>query len=292
MTLKSSPNLNYFFLTIRFHPNDVKIFEDYISQLLSLIEEDTYIWCIENDNTPDRHFHAVISNVIKDKHYKDRDKLKQLLLPRLKTYLKKVFNQTDVDPHARTKAMNLSDKLEDGFRNKSGEDKVGYCLKEFCIRQGGTITEEDKEKHKLIYLNQKTITEHKVKNYIEIKTLTLKTAFTYMYDYYISYSPPIKSIFSSMTYDGFNFDQISGNQKDNIRNSLKLTLHKQEKIELTKREILDTEQAIDNIHHRDIYEEHEDMITDLENLRDVYTYEKQTSIPIDLITKIIEKYNT
>ena len=292
MPLKYSSNLNYFFLTIRFHPQDVKIFEDYISQLLSLIEQDTYIWCIENDNTPDRHFHAVIPNIIKDKHYKDRDKIKQLLLPRLKTYLKKVYNQTDIDPQARTKAMNISDKLEDGFINKSGEDKVGYCLKEFCIRRGGTITEEDKEKHKLIFLNQKTITENKVKNYIEIKTLTLKTAFTYMYDYYISYSPPIKSIFSSMTYDGYNFDQISGNQKDNIRNSLKLTLHKQEKIELTKREILDTEQAIDNIQHRDIYEEHEDMITDLENLRDVYTYEKQTSIPIDLITKIIEKYKT
>ena len=64
------------------------------------------------------------------------------------------------------------------------------------------------------------------------------------------------------------------------------------KVELTKREILDTEQQIDNIQHRDIYEEHEDMITDLENLRDIYTYEKQTSIPIDLITKIIDKYKT
>lgn len=289
MPLQKTP-LKYFFLTVNFHPNDIKIFEDWISQLLSLIEDDTLIWCIENDNTPDRHFHAVVSNNIKSKHYKDRDKFKQLIVPRLKTYLKKVYNSTEVDNTARTKSINISDALADGYLNKNGEDKVGYCVKQFTSRNGGSLSEEEREKHKLIYLNQISITENKIKNTIEVKPLTIKTAFIYMYDFFKSYSPPINSIFSTMTYDGYDFTQISGNQKDQLRNQLKLRAHKLELIKMTKYEQKCTEEAIDNIPHRDIYQQYEDLTNDITDIIESYQYAKQDTIPISALKKLIDEH--
>lgn len=286
-SLKSS--LKYFFLTIKFHPQDVLLFDDYIGQLNSLLEDDVLIWCIENDNTPDRHYHAVIPNIIRTKSYKDRDKMKTFLIPRLRKYLKDKYNQTEIDNTGRTKALNLSDVLEPGFLNKEGKDKVGYCAKEFTYRCGGTITPEEKEKHKLIYLNSLKITEKKIKNTIEIKTLTIKTAFVYMYDFYKTYLPPVNSIFSSMTYDGYDFTQISGNQKDQLRNQLKLTASKNEISKFTKREIKDAEQEIDNIPHRNIYQDYDDLTTDLANLIDVFKFNKQTSIPIEQLEKLLEQ---
>lgn len=284
--MNNNTPLNYFFLTINFHPNDVLAFEDYISQLRSIIEEETYIWCIEHDNTPKRHFHAVIPNVIRGKQYRDREKLKKFLLSRLNTYLKKVATSTTTDAQGKVGAFNLSDKLDESFRNKQNEDKVGYCAKEFTHRCGGTITPEDKEKHKLIYLNSLKITESTIKNTIEIKPLTIKTALMYMYDFYETYSPPVKSIFSSMIDEGYSFIQISNNQKDSLRNELKLRLHNQEKIKLTNLELEHTKQDIDNISHRDIYEEHDQLKSELENLIIIAQINKQ-DIPIDDIRKLI-----
>lgn len=287
MPLSTNP-LKYFFITINFHKNDIKIFEDWISQLLSLIEDDTLIWCIENDNTPDRHFHAVVSNNIKNKHYKDRDKFKQLILPKLKTYLKKVFNSTlkAVDNTARQGTINISDILADGYLNKKGEDKVGYCAKQFTGRNGGSMSQEDIQKHKLVYLNQISITEDKIKNYIEVKPLTIKTAFIYMYDFFKSYSPPINSIFSSMTYEGFDFTQISGNQKDQLRNQLKLRAHKLELIKLTKIELKQAEQSIDNIPHMDIYNEYDKLKDKIQDLIYICNANEEKIHP-DVLEKII-----
>ena len=67
-----------------FQDQDVLLCDDYISQLRNLIEDYTLTWCIENDNIPERHFHAVITNNIKGKEYKDGDKITQLLVPTLK----------------------------------------------------------------------------------------------------------------------------------------------------------------------------------------------------------------
>lgn len=278
--------LKYFFITIKFHPNDVNIFEDFIAQLLGLIEDDTKIWCIEKDNTPDRHFHAVVSNKIKDKEYKDRHNFKQLLVPRLKTYLKKVFNHTEVDNTARTKAINISDMLDESYRNKDNEDKIGYCAKDFTLRCGGNISAEDKEKHKLIYLNSKKITENTIKNTLETKTITIKTAITYMYDFFIQYKPPIKCIYSQMVENGFSFSQMSNNQKDSVRNELKLRLYKEDKLQLTKHELEHTRQDIDNINHKDIYEEHEQLKSELENLL-ILAQINKSDINSDDIRKLI-----
>ena len=52
--------------------------------------------------------------------------------------------------------------------------------------------------------------------------------------------------------EGYSFIQISNNQKDSLRNELKLRLHNQEKIKLTNLELEHTKQDIDNISHRDI----------------------------------------
>lgn len=285
------PPLKYFFITINFHPQDIKIFEDFIAQLLSLIEDDTLIWCIEKDNTPDRHFHAVIPNVIKTKEYKDRDKIKQLLVPRLRTYLKKVFNQTEVDPSARTKAINISDMLDEGYRNKKNEDKVGYCAKEFTARCGGTITPEEKEKHKLIYLNSLKITENVIKNTIEIKTINVKTALIYMYDFYETYNPPINSIIPIMIENGFSFVQISNNARTNLVNELKLKLHKQEKLKLTKQEYQDIFAHEQNDRYAPIYEVYEDLKERITNLMILHNHNKSTIDPDD-IKKLLYNHNS
>jgi hypothetical protein len=279
--------LKYFFITIKFHPSDVLIFEDFIAQLLSLIEDDTKIWCIEKDNTPDRHLHAVVSNKIKDKEYKDRHNFKQLLVPKLKSYLKKVYNQTEVDTTARTKAINISDMLDDGYRNKNNEDKIGYCAKEFTSRCGGTILPEEKEKHKLIYLNSLKITENKIKNTIEIKSINIKTALMYMYDFYETYNPPINSIIPLMIENGFSFVQISNNARTNLVNELKLKLHNQEKIKLTPREYQDIFFHEQNISYTDVYEAYDKLQEALKLL--VLTGDiNQSNIPIDDIRNLIQ----
>ena len=108
----------------------------------------------------------------------------------------------------------------------------------------------------------------------------------YMYDFYETYSPPVKSIFSSMIDEGYSFIQISNNQKDSLRNELKLRLHNQEKIKLTNLELEHTKQDIDNISHRDIYEEHDQLKSELENLIIIAQINKQ-DIPIDDIRKLI-----
>lgn len=280
------PLLKYFFITINFQKQDILIFEDYIAQLLSLIEDDTLIWCIEKDNTPDRHFHAVIPNVIKEKPYKDRSKIVQLLVPRLRTYLKKVFNQTAVDPKGITGAINISDQLDEGYRNKQGEDKVGYCAKEFTPRCGGTITPEEKEKHKLIYLNSLKITENVIKNTIEIKSINIKTALIYMYDFYETYNPPINSIIPIMIENGFSFVQISNNARTNLVNELKLKLHKQEKLKLTQQEYKDIFAHEQNDAYTCIYERHQELKDKVENLLILYQMEKR-DIPLDELHKIL-----
>ena len=66
--------------------------------------------------------------------------------------------------------------------------------------------------------------------------------------------------------EGYSFIQISDNQKDSLRNELKLRLHNMEKIKLTNLELQHTKEEIDNISHRDIYEEHDQLKSDLENL--------------------------
>ena len=74
-----------------------------------------------------------------------------LLVPSLKSYLKKVHHLTEVDNTARTKAINISDALQEGYLNKEGKNKVGYCAKQFTSRNGGSLSPEEIEKHKLIF---------------------------------------------------------------------------------------------------------------------------------------------
>lgn len=67
-------SLKFFFLTVRPHPNDAPIFEDFLILFFNFINTNKNIkfnsYSIEKDNTPDRHLHIILGT-----SFRDSDKL-------------------------------------------------------------------------------------------------------------------------------------------------------------------------------------------------------------------------
>lgn len=121
------------FITFRAHPNDLVLFEDFLTIFIPLIKQrcENYLYVVEKDNTSEKHFHAVCS----DKSFRDTDKCRKKFdckpLQKFKKFI--TFNSESNLTHAlQTHYIGQEDK------EKNTDYYIGYCYKEDNLNRRDT----------------------------------------------------------------------------------------------------------------------------------------------------------
>ena len=118
----------YHLLTFRAHPNDSKLFEEFMDYFPPTLNQyPSYAWVVEEDHTLNKHFHAVIETpATKSK----------------KTFFEK-FNNKNLKMY-KAMVIAASNTQEQGFHNRKVEDTeedllrcVGYTQKEGTPERSG-----------------------------------------------------------------------------------------------------------------------------------------------------------
>ena len=129
-----------YFITFNPHPSDVKKFNDFLVYLIPSVMNNfkNYKLVIEKEETPDAHFHAIVS----DNLYRDSGKVCQKLHKDLwRPY--KLFNGTETGKAKITKQKfngpawqihHLPDEDKSPKDLKCAQDRIGYLFKE-CYNQ-------------------------------------------------------------------------------------------------------------------------------------------------------------
>ena len=121
-----------YFITFRAHPNDAQLFEDFLTLFLPKITSSLrYVYVVEKDNTPEKHFHCVIE--IEETKSKNNPMKQYLMGKKWKAYSKFLrFTETD-EKHAIV--VKTITKLD---AEKTFEYYVGYCYKEDNVSRRDT----------------------------------------------------------------------------------------------------------------------------------------------------------
>ena len=164
----------YYLLTFRAHPNDSKLFEEFMDYFPPLLNEyPSYAWVVEEDNTLCKHFHAVIeTNKTKSK----------------KTFFEKFKNKNLMK--FRDMAISSSNTHSQGFHNRKVEDTeedllrcLGYTQKEGTPERSGYkgFTREYLEKSYHFYKVSARVKKDALPD--DIMLLTLKNAYAHIETY-------------------------------------------------------------------------------------------------------------
>lgn len=176
-----------YMLTVRYHPNNIDFFEDFISFFLTyLLRWPKVIASIEEDGTPDRHLHCIFE----DNTSRDREKIVRYLSKDFKPFMVKLKNtDTQLDPKLNHKAMQLTAKIKD----EELYWKLGYPLKTSPVRVYTQGYEElDIQEYKLTYIRHKQLENKKIENVLGITQLTIKNCMAKIQDYYIKNKEKLK----------------------------------------------------------------------------------------------------
>lgn len=116
----------YIFFTFRPHPNDLQLFEDYLTLFLPwLATQEKSCYSIEKDNTLARHIHAVIYG------YRDKEKFlnsaTSFKFKPYKEFIKKEGSSTDAAWDTKT----IKDSTEDIMKT------IGYTMKDPSSSRNG-----------------------------------------------------------------------------------------------------------------------------------------------------------
>ena len=160
------------FITFRAHPNDLTLFEDFLTIFTPLIKErcEEWLYVVERDNTSEKHFHAVIT----DKSFRDADKCRKKFdckpLQKFKKFL--MFNSESNLTHAlQTHYIGKEDK------EKNTDYYIGYCYKEDNVPRRDTNYSQERVRGALSYYNTMKRIEINApkKQRVHVKTNTFDT---------------------------------------------------------------------------------------------------------------------
>lgn len=121
------------FITFRPHPNDNQLFEDFLIIFLPILKTriQNYVYVVERDNTPEKHFHCVIN----DKSFVDNSKVKSKIsckpLQRFNKFLS-INTETNNNIAHQTHFIGKEDKI------KNTQYYIGYCYKEDNVSRRDT----------------------------------------------------------------------------------------------------------------------------------------------------------
>lgn len=120
-----------FFYTFRPHPTNEVLFEDFLILFLPLIKDfPKFVFVVERDNTPEKHFHAVFET---PPNIKDTDKLRQKFKSKAFTQFQKfLYENTETNSHSF-----LITKIKQGSQ-KDFKYYTGYCYKEDNVSRRDT----------------------------------------------------------------------------------------------------------------------------------------------------------
>ena len=140
--------MRFVFFTFKAHVAEVELFEDFFTLIKPLIlKHPQYAYCIEKDNTVDRHLHMLVG----DPKYTEMKQFKQKLNAKrfqdFKSYIKQGYQ---TNQHAFDTQL-VPDTEEDIMR------LLGYIYKEDgCIRRESTFSSEYiQDSYKLYYTSEK-----------------------------------------------------------------------------------------------------------------------------------------
>lgn len=126
----------YGFVTFRPHPNDIDLLEEFKILLSPILNKcDHYLMGHESANTPEAHFHIILSYENKDSdRFKITQKFKNKTLKKFYEKLKNEKRLTQIDPNFHEKALNIKaiPKNEDDYLST-----LGYCAKELVVSSRG-----------------------------------------------------------------------------------------------------------------------------------------------------------
>jgi len=197
--------LNLFFLTVRAHPNDYLIFEDFLLIILDYFKDKKRLWSIEKDDTPDRHLHILIWS-----HEKDAEALYRKLNTKTFKAIKERINN-----ESNTCWKNHVDGFINLKKVKSEEESktIGYIFKEEKIKR---CFKFDYSEEKIldcvkVYYASKRAEESNKNPYADsIKLLTGRNAHANILNYCernsIRYDD--NTIYYKMVRDGFSFANV------------------------------------------------------------------------------------
>ena len=140
--------MRFVFFTFKAHVAEVELFEDFFTLIKPLIlKHPQYAYCIEKDNTVDRHLHMLVG----DPKYTEMKQFKQKLNAKrfqdFKSYIKQGYQ---TNQHAFDTQL-VPDTEEDIMK------LLGYIYKEDgCIRRESTFSSEYiQDSYKLYYTSEK-----------------------------------------------------------------------------------------------------------------------------------------
>lgn len=178
-----SSNINFHFLTIRFHPNDIPLFNNCLMEHIVPFCESCshFYWCVENDNTKSMHFHAVIGHA-----WRDVGALQQKFKSIVNKMFKGIHHETLWDNKFKGQSINISSRL-DNFRNCQRVNTLGYVQKEKSQnpRKSTNFSDDTLEKNLNYYLNSLSIKSNVLRHKETIINLTGTTILTNLLDFLI-----------------------------------------------------------------------------------------------------------
>lgn len=212
----NTTTINYYFITIRFHSNDVPLFNNSLIEYIIPFVEQTiqYYWCIEKDNTVSQHFHAVMGDT-----WRDREKLEIKLTQLFTKIFKNKKHETLWNKKFQTGAISLSSPL-DNFKNKKYSNTLGYVQKEKSVntRKGTNMPALTLEKNLTLFLNESCINIHSKRHHFKIQNLKGTNILSEMLDFLIVSELKIENLtwpeFEGYAIDaGYSFVNVSRHQR-------------------------------------------------------------------------------
>lgn len=198
----------YHLFTFRAHPNDSKLFEefmDYFPPLLDSDEYPSYAWVVEEDKTLNKHFHAVIETK------KTKSK---------KTFFEK-FNNKNLKKFKQM-AIASSNTQEHGFHNRKVEDTqedllkcVGYTQKEGTPERSGVKAFKREFLEKAYHFYKVSARVKKDSLPEDIILLTLKNAYAHIPAWCKKNDirPSDPTCLLQMNHSGYAFEPIGSYEK-------------------------------------------------------------------------------
>lgn len=226
--MSPSKNLNYYFLTINYHPNDIPLFNMNLDELIiPFVEGCTrYYWCVEKDNTKSMHYHAVIGD-----NWRDVGSLRQKLNTLMNKCFKGKSHETLIDKLMKGRAINLSHKLEN-FKTQDNINKLGYIQKEASRnpRKATNLPDDTLEKNLNIFLNSISIKSNATRHKETIINLKGTTILSLMLDFIIDKDLNVKNLSFEELEDlaidyGYSFINVSSYQKEQCNKEIRRRLY-------------------------------------------------------------------
>lgn len=211
-----------YLVTIRAHPTEYQIFEDFFSLFLVWLNKKTnhYYYSIEEDNTPARHAHCFIND-----NAKDMDKFHKKIKNNFRDYFKKIEDcHTKLDSKFLTGFINVEYVTDDNIA-------IGYVFKgnNSRIHVGQLQSHEIQECVNAYWISKKT-DSRKMSKDTPIRLLNTKNAHGYIQNYCTTNNCSVKSrdLKYRMEKDFHSFDNISPQNVNRIFRTMRIMLDQEE----------------------------------------------------------------